>query len=103
MKLVPDGTGTWSVQEGDEPLARYRWQELRFSVSWKAYCFADLAERAIWREHSDDLDLAVVLDTLERDLRARGAVVGDLPERRELAKRLVDTYIHFPKPASLGC
>jgi hypothetical protein len=103
MKLVPDGAGTWSVQAGDEPLARYRWQELRFSVSWKAYCFADLAERAIWREHSDDLDLAVVLDTLERDLRARGAVVGDLPERRELAKRLVDTYIHFPKPASLGC
>ena len=34
---------------------------------------------------------------------ARGAVVGDLPERRELAKRLVDTYIHFPKPASLRC
>ena len=27
-------------------LARYDWEDLRFSVSWKAYCFADERERA---------------------------------------------------------
>ena len=39
----------------DDEVARYDWDELRFSVSWKAYCFADEAERDAWRTHADDL------------------------------------------------
>ena len=30
-------------------VARYAWDELRFSISWKAYCFADAAERRAWQ------------------------------------------------------
>jgi len=103
MKLVPEGAGAWSVRNGDETIARYRWEELRFSISWKAYCFADEAERAAWREHRDDVELATVLELLERDLRERGALGGARPERRDFAKLLVETYIRFPKPAPAPC
>ena len=50
MQLVCDGDGRWSLRDGDAVVARYAWDELRFSVSWKAYCFADAAERDAWRE-----------------------------------------------------
>jgi hypothetical protein len=34
-----------TARDGDE-LARYDWQQqVRFSVSWKAYCFEDEQER----------------------------------------------------------
>lgn len=103
MKLVPDGAGEWSVRNGVERLARYRWDELRFSVSWKAYCFSDEAERESWREQRDAVGLGFVLDTLDRDLRERGVLAGEAPMRRELAKLLVDTYIRFPKPEAARC
>jgi len=54
-------------------IARYGWDEVRFSISWKAYCFADERERRAWREHGDDLVLERILDRLVDDLRARGA------------------------------
>ena len=49
--------GVWSLRDGAEIVARYGWDEIRFSISWKAYCFADEAERRAWREHRDDLEL----------------------------------------------
>ena len=54
----------------------YAWDELRYSVSWKAYCFVDEAERDAWRDHTDDLDLATVLDALVADLHRRGGRSG---------------------------
>jgi hypothetical protein len=103
MKLVPEGDGVWAVRGDGETLARYRWPELRFSVSWKAYCFADEAECTRWRDHRDDVSLETVLAALERDLRARGELAGPLPERRDFAKLLVDTYVRFPKPETAPC
>ena len=63
MTLDYTGDRTWVVarrrrRRGDP----VRLAELRFSVSWKAYCFADEHERDTWREHRDDL-------TLDRDPR----------------------------------
>jgi hypothetical protein len=81
----PDGT----------PVRGYRWDELRFSVSWKAYCFADDDERAAWRDHTDDLDLATALDALVADLEARGRVDGATP-RAEIGGALIDEYVAFP-------
>jgi hypothetical protein len=87
----------WRVGPADAPLARYRPDEVRFSVSWKAYCYRDEAERALVDEHRDDLSLDRILDTLKRDLRARGlAPPGD---ETELARLLIDTYIRFPEAA----
>ena len=75
---------------------------MRFSISWKAYCFRDQAERDAWRTHSNDLDAGTVLDTLCDDLRARGRLRGERPPNRELAEMLVDTYVKFPPPAVIS-
>jgi len=73
----------------------YRWEELRFSVSWKAYCFADVGERDAWRDHSDDLELATVLDALVADLTSRGYEDASISSPA-LGNQLVDEYVRFP-------
>jgi hypothetical protein len=86
----------------DEVLAAYGWDEIRFSVSWKAYCFADEAERDAWRTHADDLDLDVILAELVTDLRAQGLLTVDELSERDLALLLIDTYEQFPDPTPRG-
>ena len=100
--LVHDGHG-WLLRPergSDEVLARFGWDEVRFSVSWKAYCFATEAERETWRAHGDDLSLDLILAQLVADLRARGALAADELTERELALLLIDTYERYPEPAS---
>jgi hypothetical protein len=96
MQLVFDGAGRWSVREGDALVASYAWGDLRFSISWKAYCFADEAERRAWREHSDDLELDAILDRLLADLRTRGRFGDARPPQTDLALAIIDEYIKFP-------
>jgi len=98
MQLVFDGAGRWSIRDGDAIVASYAWDELRLSISWKAYCFADDAERQTWQQHSDDLALDTILDRLVDDLRARGRVRGDRPAPTDLALQIIDEYIKFPAP-----
>jgi hypothetical protein len=99
MRLHHDGDRQWSVRTGDGAVvASYATDDLRYSVSWKAYCFADESERAAWSSHTDDLSVEFILETLTDDLRARGALEGDRPSDAELGKLLIDTYIHFPAP-----
>ncbi|MEM1140820.1 MAG: hypothetical protein AAGH45_13155 [Pseudomonadota bacterium] len=96
MTLGAEADGAWVVRDGDRVIARYDWADMRLSISWKAYCFADEAERALWREHKEGLSLLTILDTLEADLRERGALSGERPTAEEFAKLLVRTYIEFP-------
>jgi hypothetical protein len=98
MHLVWDD-GRWVLQSGNLALAEYGWEDIRFSISWKAYCFADEAERHAWREHRDDLALDGILARLVDDLRARGRLAGERPEPTELALLLIEEYIRFPPPA----
>ena len=86
----------WLVHDGDAVVARYRWDEIRFSISWKAYCFADAKERCAWREHREDLVLERILDLLVEDLRARGRLEGERPDPTSLALMLIDEYVKFP-------
>jgi hypothetical protein len=91
------GDKTWRVCAADHTeLARYRWDELRFSVSWKAYCFRDERERVTWREHHDDLTVDVILDRLVDDLAARGRVEREVTRDAALGQLLIDEYIRFP-------
>ena len=99
MRLVFDGDGRWSIRAGDEVVARYGWNDIRFSISWKAYCFADEAERRAWREHSDDLDLDGIVDRLVEDLRERGRLAGERPAPTDLALMMIDEYVKFPAAA----
>ena len=97
MKLCFAGGGEWAVTDGDHEIARYPWSALRFSISWKAYCFADEAEQRAWREHADDLLVAAVVDRLLADMRRRGALGEDEQlSDHDLVERIIDTYIHFP-------
>ena len=91
------GDGNWIVRaaNGDET-ACYRWEELRFSVSWKAYCFRDAHERDTWREHRDDLTLDAILDRLIDDLRTRGRVDSGVDRDGALGALLIDEYVQFP-------
>ena len=34
-----EGDDRWRVGFGDEAVVRYDWDDIRFSVSWKAYCY----------------------------------------------------------------
>jgi hypothetical protein len=96
MVMVPDADGGWTLRDGDAVVTHYGPGEVRFSVSWKAYCFADEAEHMAWANHSDDLTLAAILDRLVADLVARGVMDGRPEDDRVLARELVDGYIRFP-------
>ena len=90
-----DDRWTLRSEHGDR-VADHGWDELRFSVSWKAYCFADDADRSAWIDHSDDLDERIVIDRLVADLAERGITTADVARDRELGLLLIDTYIGFP-------
>ena len=100
MHLTFAGDGQWVVRAEDDAteVVRYRWDELRFSISWKAYCFADERERDTWRAGGDDLSIDVVLNRLIDNLRAVGRITGPLPAKTELALMIIDEYIVFPAP-----
>ncbi len=98
MRLESLGRGEWRVVDGANEVSRMRWSEMRFSISWKGYCFRDEDERRCWREQSDDLALDTILGSLVEDLRRRGRIEGDVPERRAFAEMLVDEYVRFPAP-----
>jgi hypothetical protein len=98
MRLRADGGGDWAACGDDGVVARYRWNELRFSVSWKAYCFADEAERRAWRTRADGLTVEAVVGRLVDDLRARGRIDAR-PDDRTLVDLLIDEYVHFPRPS----
>ncbi len=99
MRLTFEGNDTWRVGSGDEAVVRYRWDELRFSVSWKAYCLADEAERRMVAEHTDDLTRDQVMDALLDDLRRRGRLGDGVPGGTELALLLIDEFVRFPAPS----
>ena len=102
MRLYAEGDRQWVVRDGEREVGRYRWDDMRFSISWKAYCFRNEAERDTWRTHGNDLAIDAVLDTLCADLRKRERIGDERPPNRELAEILVDEYVKFPPPALAG-
>lgn len=100
MRLHHEGDRRWTVRTADDVVvAEYATDDLRYSVSWKAYCFADDEERSAWEGHVDDLELDVILDRLLDDLRRRDVLAaGERPPDAELGKLLIDTYVEFPAP-----
>lgn len=100
MRLHYDGGERWLVRDDGNVVAGYATGELRLSVSWKAYCFADEAQREAWRSHGDDLALPTILGRLEDDLRRRGRLEGERPPDAEFGKLLIDEYVRFPAPVA---
>lgn len=65
----PDG---WQAVNGDDVIASYRTDDLRFLVHWSAEVFEDYTELKKNMDHTDDLSHDQVFDTLIKDCRARG-------------------------------
>jgi hypothetical protein len=97
LVALDDAGSTWALRDeagvsGD----RYSWADLRLSVSWKGYCFADEAERSTWRDHSDDLDYDAVMTTLIEDLRSQGLVGSEVARDADLGRLMVEHYVRYP-------
>jgi hypothetical protein len=91
----PDRRWVLAGPDGDV-IGRYGWDELRFSVSWKAYCFADEAERDAWRDHTDDLTTDAIVERLVADLVERQLATADVARDPDLGRLLIDAHVQFP-------
>jgi len=98
LRRADVGGDRWTLHDAKsgEERASYDWDELRLSVSWKAYCFASEADREQWRTHDDDLTETAVVDRLVAELAERGLVDGDPARDRALGLLLIDTYVRYP-------
>jgi len=95
VKLHRDDATHWSIRRDGDVRAVYDWDDLRLSISWKAWCFADEAELQMNEAHTDDLSLDYILDAFTRDLRQRGKI-DSRPDDETLAQLILDEYIRFP-------
>ena len=107
-KLPPIGRHTrlhycggedWELREMDEPLAEFKTSQLRYSISWKAYCFENDDAEALWRSGEDDIEVTQILETLEASLREKNLLVGERPEPTDFALLLVNSFVRFPGQA----
>lgn len=91
QRLHHDGDERWNLRAGDEVLASFATDDLRYSVSWKGYCFADDVERDAWASHADDLTLEHILEVLIADLGIERPASD-----AELGRLLIEHHIQFP-------
>lgn len=68
--------GGWEIRTDEEPRHRVVDDEVRITVSWKSEIYTDEVDRARVEDHTDDLDLDRVVDTLVADMRSRGVDVS---------------------------
>lgn len=90
------GDQDWQLREFDRVLAEFSWAEIRYSISWKAYCFKNEEEESLWRSNKDALTVEQILESLEFALRERGLLEGSRPDSTEFALLLAETFIQFP-------
>jgi len=90
------GDNMWQLRDGDRVLGDYDWSEIRYSISWKAYCFEDAAERDLWASRTDDLSVDFIVNRLEEALREQDALTGERPEPTAFARLLVNHFVRFP-------
>jgi len=106
MRLHRHGNRRWQLSgrgtDGPEIMATYSSDELRYSVSRKAYCFADKRQYNAWREGVDPLEPDMVLGRLAQALMERGVLDSTTHglSDRELATLLITEFIKFPDTAS---
>ena len=93
------GGTTWELRESKEVIDTFSWSDIRYSISWKAYCFADDEAEALWESGADTLSTADIIVILEAALRKRGLLKAARPNPTELALLLVDTFVKYPTAA----
>jgi hypothetical protein len=100
MRLVHDEVRGWTLRDSERSVAQFASGDVRFSVSWKAYCFTDPAEQAAASTAQSDLSLDAVVERLVAELRARNRLSDgiDALSDVELAHLLIDEFVPFPPP-----
>jgi len=93
------GDGAWVLDDGRCEVARFTWEDLRFSVSWRARCFADEADERKMRDPARALTRERAVQILCDDLRSRGRIGEEAPDEAELARTIAAEYIKFPPAA----
>ena len=89
----------WEAVERDDVRARYRFEDVRVSVSWKAQVFADARQQALYRNHEDDLTLDQTVEMLLTDLATKGTPTerpADPLHNRDFVEVLNATYRRAP-------
>lgn len=84
--------GRWRLIDDNGEYGHWASDQLRYSVSWKAQCFAGDQERHVMRTHTDDLTYELIMSRLLSKLPARSRWLA--PER--VGRLLIDTYVQFP-------
>jgi hypothetical protein len=97
------GDDQWQLRSEQITLAEFTWPQIRYSISWKGYCFRDQNERDAWETHSDDLSLEQILDVFEKELKLRGVISGARPSADRFAQLMVETFIQFPGQEASQC
>ena len=103
VELRPSKEGSdWCAVDHGRELIRYREDEIRVSISWKAEVFADQAAAQIRTDHSDDLSIEGVISRLLEDLDRRDVHLTpaqDAVHDPEFIRALNETY---PLPTPKG-
>lgn len=85
-----------AAPSGDE-LHRYGTDEVRISISWKAYCFDDEATASAFDAARGSLTIEEIERRLLADLHDRGLLdAEDHPRLPDIVDLLIDTYQRFP-------
>jgi hypothetical protein len=102
MRLSSLSDRRWKLETGAGSESRrvfaYQSEELRFSVSWKGYCFSDEDEMSLWTSHAEDLRESAIVDDLVTAMCERGVLASKdhgLSDT-ELGILMVDTFVRFP-------
>lgn len=95
----------WRLYINDEKTnIIYSWQDIRASIAYRGWCFADKDIMNQWNpeEWSGDITVDDVIDILKRDLIYTKKVISvdkwNRMDQYETALYLLDTYIKLPKP-----
>lgn len=103
IEIVADATlhhdgRQWVMAGPDGQMLRtYDTNDVRLSISWKAYCFDDDAQRSAFESARGTLSIAEIEHRLWADLRDRGAIgADDSPHLPDIVDLLIDTYQRFP-------
>jgi hypothetical protein len=103
QELAYAGNDTWHLRDADGTVvASYPRGALRFTISWKMFCFRDMAERDAWHADGDRLTHDTIVRILTDDLVARGILAGPATDTVTFARAVVDTYYHSPPVDSGG-
>ena len=94
------GGGQWTLETSDGSGVDFGWADLRYSISWKGYCFDSVSSHQKWLAGEDSLTIAQVQHIFEDDLVQRGIRNTNTLSPNDYAQLLVQTYVSFPQGAA---